>query len=338
MNALINKIKLSGSISWKRIIAVFITLFVFSYLIYRAYHGVRDIINQGIQFSPIYLLISFTCQMVGVALAAFVWSNIIRKLKVNSSLLFDYEAFCASAVARKIPGTIWYAVGRIYLYNFKYQVSKTTIMIGVLIEAIMISLGGLVALAINIMAGFAQISWLNNPLLIIAIIIILVGITSLAGPHVIKYFVKRTGKKQNQQEEVDIPNIRSLDTLKWLLGETIVAFFAAAVGYFVLKSINNDVYVPFTSISGALSLAIAIGPIAMWLPGDIGLKDGFLYLALSSYIGGSQAAVVTLSWRLWVTIMELTLGGLTGFALSRDFNQMKRKNEMLSGASYIDRN
>jgi hypothetical protein len=297
---------------------------VFSYLIYRAYHGITDIIRNGIHFDFGYLLLSFACQMVGVALAALVWSNIIHRLNVKSSYLFDYEAFCTSAVARKIPGTVWYAIGRMFLYDYRYKTSKSLIMIAVLIEAVMISMGGLVSLGINIIAGFAQVSWVNNKLILFVFIPVLVLVTAILSPKIIRFAISRTEKKQDLHENIEIPRIKPLDTLLWIVGETIVAFFAAGVGYFVLKSIINNAPVPFTSVSGALSIAIALGPIAIWLPGDIGLKDGFLYLALSNSIGGSMAAVVTLAWRIWVTILELLLGGLTGIALNQSIKQNRR--------------
>jgi hypothetical protein len=299
----------------------------FSYLIFRAYHGFKDIIKNGIHFELGYLLLSFVCQMIGVALAALVWSNVVHRLRVKSSYSFDYEAFCTSAVARKIPGTVWYAIGRIFLYNIRYKVAKTLIMIAVLIEAIMISLGGLVALGINIVAGFAQVTWIN-PKLLFVLIPILVAITAMLGPRIIQFTINHTNKTQNNQENVEISVIKPQDTLIWIIGETFVSFLAAGVGYFLLKSIVSNASVPFTSVSGALSIAIALGPIAMWLPGDIGLKDGFLFLVLSRTIGGSLAAVVTITWRIWVTSMELALGGLTGIALNRSFKQLKLDAEI----------
>jgi uncharacterized membrane protein YbhN (UPF0104 family) len=105
-----------------------------------------------------------------------------------------------------------------------------------------------------------------------------------------------------------------------------------------LKSIISEVPVPFSTISGALSIAIALGPIAMWLPGDIGLKDGFLYIGLSSIIGGSLAAVVTLLWRLWGTLLELIFGGLAGIALSYDIKKLNMTINAQKETVNFDRN
>jgi hypothetical protein len=337
MTAFIKNIKLPRTLSWKRLITLGITLLVFSYLIFRAYGGVKEIFQSGIKFGFGFLLLSFTCQMIGVSFAGLVWGNIVHSLAVKSSQIFDYEVWCLSAVARKIPGFIWSAVSRMYLYNIRYKVSKTLIMITVLVEIIMMSLGALVALGISIIAGFAQVSWMNTNVLLFTVLPIIVIATALLGPRIIQYAVSRTTKKQSDQEIVELPDIRAWDTLRWILGETIVALFAAGVFYFLMKSIINDAAVPFSTVLGALSIAMALGPIGMWLPGDIGLKDGFLYIALSTIIGGSLAAVVTLSWRIWGTLLELFLGGLSAIALSRDLKQLNPAYNKGKGTVNLDR-
>lgn len=275
--------------------------------------------------------------MIGVAFAGLVWGNIVHRLSVKSSQIFDYEAWCLSAVARKIPGFIWSAVSRMYLYDIRYKASKALIMITVLIEMIMMSLGALVALGISIIAGFAQASWIDTKLLLFIVLPILVISTAMLGPRIIHYAVRRTTKKQNGQEIIELPTIKSWDTLRWIIGETIVAFFAGGVFYFLMKSIIVDAAVPFSTILGALSMAMALGPIGMWLPGDIGLKDGFLYIALSTIIGGSLAAVVTLSWRIWGTLLELFLGGLSAIALGHDLQKLKSTYNTGKGSVNLDR-
>ncbi len=338
MIARFKDIKFPRSVSWKRVVTFCIMILVFSYLIYRAFNGVKEIASRGIEFNYGYLLISFSSQVIGVGFALFVWSNIVHRLSVHSSPKFDSETWLVSAVARKIPGTIWYAVSRMYIYEMGYKVSKTLIMIAVLIEAIIISLGGVVALGISIIFGFVHVDWINPKLLLFVVIPVLIIICIVLGPRIINFAVRKTIKNQHNQDESELSSIRSWDTLQWICGETIVAFFAGAMCYFLMKSIIGDVAVPFTTIVGALSIAIAFGPISMWLPGDIGLKDGFLYLALSSILGGSLAAVIALSWRLWGTLLELIFGGIAGIALSRDFRKNNINIKLDKGSIKVDRN
>jgi len=300
------------------ILSLVFAIAVFGYLGVKAYRGAQQLAQTGIHFTAGYLLLSLLCQSVGVLLAAAMWGDILRRMGVKASYLFDLQAFCASAVARKLPGVVWYAVSRLALYKL-IQSPKRAVVLALIIEAIEIALAGLTAFGISLNTGLISLPGLSKVRYLVLLIPFFIVVVAWLQPIIIRFVVRRMKMKKGivESQVAQLTSVRFGDTLRWLLGETGVIVLGAGVAFFLLKSIDATAPVPFTSVLGAWGLAVAIGPIAMWLPGDIGLKDGFMYLALSPLISGPLAAIVTLAWRFWVTFLEILFGAASGIKLSK---------------------
>jgi hypothetical protein len=305
-------------LSWKRLFSLVLAIGVFSFLGIRAIRGFQEISQTSIDFSPGYLVFSFLSQFFGVLLAAAVWSNILSRINVKTSFSFDLEVFSVSALARKIPGTVWYAIGRLAIYSFE-GIKKAPVIIGLAIEAIALALGGAIALSLSLGLGLISFEWLNKKIFWVATPG-LIAIFSILGPKLIEFAVRRTQKRDPSVKTNVLPQIKTSDVLVWLAGEAGVAAFAGGVAYFVLRSIIPDSSVPYAAVMGAFSMSMVIGPIAMWLPGDIGIKDGFMYLVLIAWMSSSQAAVIVLAWRIWLSLIEILIGLVAGISLSRRIN------------------
>jgi glycosyltransferase 2 family protein len=298
-----------------RLIGLLFAVVVFTFLGIRAVQGVRQLAETGVRFTPEYLVISFACQFVGVLLAAAVWSSILRKLGVASNYFFDLQTFCVSAIARKIPGMVWYAVGRLAIYQ-TISAPRALVIIALVIESVVIALGGLVTLGISIQTGLVASPGIDQRLLLIGIPLIILA-ASVITPVLIRKGVEKARERNQETKIPDFLPVTFLDTLRWIVAEAGVVVLAAGVPFFLMKSIDSTVGVPFISMLGAISLSVAIGPFAVWLPGDIGLKDGFIYLALSPWTDSPFAALVTLVARLWLSLLEISLGLGFGVALAR---------------------
>jgi hypothetical protein len=303
-------------LSPKSTISLMFALIVFGYLGFKAYRGAQQLAETGVHFAGSYLLLSLGCQSIGVLLAAAVWSDILRLLGVKSGYLFDLQAFCTSAVARKLPGTVWYAVSRLALYE-RIRWPRRPVVLALIIEAVVIALAGLVALGLCLGSGAMSLPGLGDTRYLLFLVLTFIAVGTWVQPIAIRFMAKRMMKNVAAGEIAQLAPVRFRDALRWLLGETSVIVLGACVAFFVIKSIDVNMPVPFVPVLGAWGLAVAVGPMAMWLPGDIGLKDGAMYLVLSPLISGPLAAVVTLAWRLWVTLLEILFGRSCGITLSR---------------------
>lgn len=304
-------------LSPKILIGIPFAAIVFGYLGYRAYHGVQHLLQTGIHFTPGYLLISLLCQFVSVALAAWVWSDILRCMGYPSSFWFDLQAFGASALARKLPGTVWYAVGRLAIYS-RVKAPKTPVVLAMIVEAVVISLAGLIDFAIVVGSGVAALTALSPKLVVLLPLAPALVVASVVfGPRLIRYATRKTQRRLAGAESEPGPllPIRHRDVARWLVGWSVVVALGAGVAFFLARSIDANIAISFAPMLGAWGIAVSLGPVAMWLPGDIGLKDGVMYLIISPVVGGPMAAVVTLAWRLWVSLLEVLFGLACGAML-----------------------
>lgn len=299
--------------SWKSFLGYSITIGIFLFLGYRAIQGIHQISISEIRFSPFWLLLSFFCQAIGVIIAAGVWSRIMKYLGMDITYIKHLEIFTLSAVGRKIPGTIWYAVGRVFLYD-RLEQAKSNVVLGLLIEAIVNSLAGLFALIISIMISpVPLISGLPTWTLTILVIIFL-GF-SIISPKLITIFISRAKWFSKQIDSENKPKIGYSTMSFWLFGQTLVVLLGAGVAYFLIKSIDQSPTISFALILGSWGFSVALGLIATWFPADIGLKNGIMYVALSPLVGGPLAGVFTLSWRIWVSFLEILFGVISAIRL-----------------------
>lgn len=297
-----------------------ITIAIFGYLGIRAWQGIRLLTSTSFSVSPAYIGLAILCQVIGVLFAVGMWGTILQKFGVRSSYQFNLRAFGVSAVARKLPGTIWYAVSRLLLYQQAGH-SRRQVVLALAAEVITLSMAGLLALALGLFSGLrgsqAIPLWLQHPIPIGAGLVILLGLLALALPHLLKRFMQRS-----QTEQAVLPRnpVGFVAILLWLFGELVVVCLATGVLYFSMKAIVPNATIPFTTLAGAFGASVALGPLLVWMPADMGLRDGVMYLVLAPVLTGAVAAVIVLAWRLMVTTLDLSFGlvcvasfGRTGF-------------------------
>ena len=306
------------SLFW-RISGTAFFLFILTVLIIKAASGIRSFLQSGVQLKTEFLFLSVLLHISGYLIAAWVWSDIIHKLGVKSYYLFDLMAFSVSAIARKVPGLVFYAVSRILIYSV-IKASKAIISIAMLVELAMMTLAGLVCLLFISYSQLFPIKWINSPYVIaLAFLIVIFGV-SLIGPRMINFFIRLTQRRSSVDSTNEKISVSYIDTLKWLLGESLVVLLSSGVVYCVIKALDVNTTIPFNAVFASYSLTITLGPISIWLPGDIGLRDGFMYLFTKPWTDPAFAALATLVVRLWISVFEILFGLVAGIFLSKKIN------------------
>jgi glycosyltransferase 2 family protein len=314
------------------LVALLFSFAIISFLLLRASEGLQYLRTTDVTIAPGYILLAVLCQIIGVWLAVVVWGRILGHLGVHATYAFNLQVFGVSALARKLPGTVWYAISRVVLYE-RRQFPRWGIIIAMTIELVSLSVGGLVVFCIGLATGMFDLPllpfWLQYSSLWFGGILGLLVVVILLQPFLVQIFVRRT------QHSVEYsPDITYFHTLTWLAGETTVITLAAGVIFFVAKAIVPETPIPFLPILGAFGLAVATGPLLIWLPGDIGVKDGLLYLVLSSVVSAPIAAIVVLVWRLGVTAMDILLGIICGITVGYE-RLLVEKSDLQSTQSGI---
>ena len=300
-------------------LSIGIGLGVLGYLGLQAWAGIRELQHSKPTLVMEYLFHAVGFQVVGVGIAAWTWHRILNRAGVNTELSFDFQVFTVSAMARKLPGTIWYAVGRLVLYN-KVQAPRRLVVSAMFLEIASLALAGLLSFAIGVLGGgaadipiFTQIPYLKwFAGFLVCLIVTVVATTS----HWQSWLKNRFALRANEKSPAIYTELSWHDTAEWVLAEITVIGLATAVVFSLLRSLEPTTKISvFLPLYSAFGLAVALGPLLVWMPSDLGLKDGVVYIVLSQSISSPIAALLVISWRLVVTGMELLLGVFGGIGL-----------------------
>jgi hypothetical protein len=298
----------------RRWIGIIITFFALSFLVFRASQGFQGLDLQSISISLEFILLSIGFQLAGVCIAAAVWGEILKQFGVHSNYFYDLRVFGISALGRKIPGMIWYIVGRMFLYA-KIGIPNTIVIFATIMEFTTLSLAGIFALLLAIILGNFEIALPETILKFQSVLIGMLIILLLISPSAIRFLYRVFASKIQSKQFIMMNDWNYWQILGWVVAQTIVLSLGAGVLYSVGRAIGEFQNISYILIFGAWGLVVALGPLAVWIPGEFGVKAGIVYVILSPLIGEPPAAIVTLLWRVWVSAMEISIGVLSGFSL-----------------------
>ncbi|MBX3001310.1 MAG: flippase-like domain-containing protein, partial [Caldilineaceae bacterium] len=325
-------IRMFQKLTFKRSIALLISFTIFGYLLYHAFQGIIEFQSIDLSVNPRLLTISVLFYLVGVLLAAKIWNSILRHLHGASSYWFDIQVFGISLLARKIPGFFWEALSRFALYERK-QVKRSVLLVAIITELVLRSLAGGIAFAAAIFLDRNDIIWLqpyfrfSEPVLrllfpvvlLVLIVLFLILLTYFYGWFVQYLQIRQGETKVKSGKPLQI--IQFQHSLSWTGGYVALLLLSGSFLYFFVNAFEGIPPISFWTVFGGFGLAVALGPLSMWLPGDIGLRDGILYLALRPFLTDATAAVLVLVIRFWSTFVEIVFGGICALLFSRTATQ-----------------
>ena len=177
--------------------------------------------------------------------------------------------------------------------------------------------GGGINIGVSILGGYNNLQLsINQKLIGITVILVILLLLVFWGPRIINYSIKRLVIRE-KSIELPVTHIRSMDVAWWSILEAMVLIFATGVGYFLLKTIAPKQNPPFFLLAGSFNLGVVLSPISMWLPGNAGVRDGLVYIALRPVLGDELSALTALTWRIWGYILEAAAGIICGIDLKR---------------------
>ncbi len=240
---------------------------------------------------------------LALTLVMIAWYLIIAQLSGVKSFWLHFCVYYMTNLARRLPGLLWYLVGRAYMYEQK-GISKSTVALGSALEAVLSLVAGLIVYLISLF--FVQQS---SPIRLVWLLgAIIVGAILISPPVMtILYRWKGGGGK--------IP-IGYGNLLIWLLifmfGWTIGGLTAAnLVGAIEPMPIRNILY-----IIGVWGLSGSLSSVFVFLPGGAGIFEVSMTIMLSQIIPIPLAVFIVVALRILIILLEL-VWGLIALILTR---------------------
>jgi glycosyltransferase 2 family protein len=268
--------------------ALFVTLLAFSGWKNRA--AVLPFFRQA-DYSQIVGFVAF--YLVSVVAATVGWVSIMRTFDRSLGGWIHIQIYNLTLATRRLPGTLWYIGGRIYIYQ-QLGLTKTVIVMANAIELLilMVTAGilGLSLLLLNRVSFSAT-----------TIIIVFVGILAAAiilRPAVFRWILQKFGAPP-------AANLAFHSILIWVFFYSCMWIATGLmvnqlVSVFRPGGINQAVYV-----IGAYALSTMAGMATFFLPSNFGVTELALIALLSPLLPLPLAGVVAILVRFLSTVLEI---------------------------------
>lgn len=282
----------------RRVLGYAIAALIFGFIAYSLFKSWRQIDLSSFTLDARYLFASLVPHALGMALAALGWGLIVQRLDSGSSLRKSAKIYYLTNVPKNLPGTVWYMVGRVYLHE-KEGLNKTAASVALVLEMVLILLASaLVYMAcLMLQPGSGVVDWRY-------ILVLLAGGAVLLHPGVFGRVVSWVLVKLNQPDAANV-SLRFRDIGLWLVLYVVVI----AIGGVALFLLANAVYPvamgAFALITRAWAISVILSSLVFWLPGHLGIRDGILVMALSSFLPMPAGVVIALLWRVWMALDEM---------------------------------
>lgn len=261
------------------------------------------------QWNPWYMGLAFALLIMRGPVPVYGWQQIVRKLGYTLSMRQSIRIVYYSSLANFIPGSVWYAVGRVYLAE-RAGVPRMISAVSIGLETIMLVLGAALVSALSLFA------WRDPPvwaaiLLLAAFIAVLLQPNLLFG--LLNWLLARAGRTPIEAKLSAWDMLRLLwpFVLHWLLFG-IMSFALVAALYPALSIAQAP------AVAGFFTASWLAGYLAVFVPQGLVVRESLITIFLTTFIGvpapvAAAVAVLSRAWSilgiaLWAAIARIGTG------------------------------
>lgn len=242
------------------------------------------------QFNFFPLLMSFVVFSINLILMSLVWIKILEHLGYSQEKRFHFKVYWISNFLKRIPGTIWYIVGRAKFYeSSKVPKRLTTVASGIEYALLILS-------SFTVGLVFALDKFLEQKnFLVIASIVVIIGLI-IVNPKAIEWIFLRI------KIDATSPNYKTL--IGWFLVYCAVWLGNGLILFLILNSISDVAIRYLFFVIGSVAFVNLISSAFFFAPSNFGVGEVTLSLLLSSILPSSISVIVAILSRLLLTMYD----------------------------------
>jgi len=288
----------------KSVIKVLVVLVIFYFLGTALYRNWSQINFRQLHFNVPLLIASIFFLFGFYLMFVFGWKLILKELGVSLSFLKGLKIIFYSQLGKYLPGKIWTWAGRMYFCQ-RLGISNRKIFISMILELALTTISGMLIflVAFSISPGF-EIN-INPFFLIIVVIISFMIIHPKVLARIINFFL-RLIKKERVTIELHFSQICII------MAYYCISWFCFGIAlYFLINSVAFIAPSKIPIITGSFAISTTLGIIALFAPAGLGVREGILSLLLSNFFPLSLAILLSFLCRIWVSVGELVMAGIS---------------------------
>jgi glycosyltransferase 2 family protein len=285
-----------------------IAILVFGFLVLTVVNQWSDIKDKGVHFHVVWLIPAFVVLPLFYALSAVGWDLILRFLGHRIGVGRAQVAWGQPLLARYVPGSVLYVLGRVLLSERAGVQRRVTIASIVYEQAI--SATSAIAFAAYFLIGHPDLQ--GQPLRWAVLVVIPLAI-ALLHPRIFGPLANRVLRAFGREPLPEVIPLRGVLVL--ILYYSLVWGVVAVGMYCVARSVTD---VPFTvgevlTVGSAQAVGYVAALVTLVAPAGLGIRDAAFAWAVKSAVPGNSFAVgslIAIAVRGVLTVVELVYVGL----------------------------
>jgi uncharacterized membrane protein YbhN (UPF0104 family) len=277
---------------WHYLIGAIVTLISVGIMVRLVAGNLDTLLESWDQLNFWPLLGTIPLFILGEALASIAWGLLMNGIAPPLPMAQHFRIFVVTHAARRLPGTLWYVIGRVTWYE-RLGVPKRLSTFASILETIMIIWAGLIMALVTLPL---IVNLQKNLWILLLLGIILSGL--LMHPRVLGYLLKKLGSAE------DASNLSYRNILTWLCFYFVLWLVGGSMLYLILRAflpVGTEIW---AICIGAWSIAGVSGLLIQILPSGLGLSEATLSLILSAYVPSSIAVSAAILLRILMTFYE----------------------------------
>ena len=272
-----------------------------------------------------WLLISLLLMLASWGVEIWLWLLLLGTLGGHIPYFPAVRIWFLSAIVRYIPGNIWQPLS-MTLYAQRWRIRpETTVTSVALYQGITLLAATPIAVVYfawshnwGLLTSYLPTRLGNTWSIIVLLLLALPVLTFLARPGwligLFNWALQKLGRDQLTAylSSSHLLLLLLIGVVNWLLWGAAFAALVFAIGEYPPGQIGQLVL----HLVATYPIAYAIGFLSVITPSGLGVREGTLYVLLAPLLGGANATLAGLIMRLWITLGELVLAGLSALGPS----------------------
>jgi len=288
----------------KAILKVTVILGIFYFLGRVLYRNWSQIDFKQLHFNVPLLIVSIFFLFGFFLMFAFGWKLILKELGVSLPFLKGLKIIFYSQLGKYLPGKIWTFAGRIYFCQ-KIGISNSKTFLSMVLEMALTTISGIFIFLASLLFSSKFRTDINPFLLATVAVLVFVIIHPKVLVRIINFFL-RLIKKEQVRIELNFSQIFMI-----MAYYCIIWLCFGIAFYFLINSVTFITPSKIPIITGSFAIASTIGLIALFAPAGLGVREGILSLLLSNFFPLSLAILLSFLCRIWVSVGELLMAGIS---------------------------
>jgi uncharacterized membrane protein YbhN (UPF0104 family) len=271
------------------------------------------------QLQPGWLLISAMLLLASWAMEIGIWQHLLRLVGGRLPFAPAVRIWFLSAIVRYIPGNIWQPLSMTLQAQRRGVRAEATLTSVILYQVIiLLAVAPITAVYLLTTGNLGLLADLFSSIapqliLVLAILAITPVIVFLILPQLLTGSINWALRKMGRDAlDTQLSSGRLLALLlvamaNWLLwGGSFAALTFGLNDYTAAEMVSLTPH-----LIASYPIAYAIGFLSFITPSGFGVREGAFYLLLTPILGGGVTTVVALAMRVWTTVGELIMAGLS---------------------------